>query len=205
MFGDIKMKDEVFLKPTIKFAAIIVFTLMLGVVDWASGYELQFFVFYFIPIAAVAWTFNLERTNFIAVFSALTWCVADLCTGHTYSSIGYAIWNTAIRLISFLLLGYSLSRIKDLLAAERKISADLQKALDEVKTLKGLLPVCAWCRKIRNDDGYWQQMEDYIETHSSAQFTHGLCQECASKILKDAGLNLSDIESKADGTGKISL
>ncbi|HWR59708.1 MAG TPA: PAS domain S-box protein, partial [Thermodesulfovibrionales bacterium] len=64
---------------------------------------------------------------------------------------------------------------------ERLIEA-LQTALSEVKVLKGLIPVCAWCRKIRDDKGYWEQVESYIEKRSDARFTHGICPECYKKV-----------------------
>jgi len=56
-----------------------------------------------------------------------------------------------------------------------KLIADLREALAKVKTLKGLLPICAWCKKIRDDKGYWQQIEAYIRDHSEADFSHGIC------------------------------
>ncbi len=59
---------------------------------------------------------------------------------------------------------------------------DLQTALDNVKTLSGMLPICASCKKIRNDDGYWSQIEEYIHDHSDARFSHGICPECAAKL-----------------------
>lgn len=66
-----------------------------------------------------------------------------------------------------------------------KLISDLQSALTEVKTLSGLLPICSSCKKIRNDNGYWQQIEGYIHEHSGAQFTHGICPECAKKLYPD--------------------
>jgi len=57
----------------------------------------------------------------------------------------------------------------------------LQDALEKVKQLRGLLPICAFCKKIRDDNGYWNQIETYIENHSEAEFTHGMCSECARK------------------------
>ncbi|MGB6474103.1 MAG: PAS domain-containing protein [Candidatus Sulfotelmatobacter sp.] len=57
----------------------------------------------------------------------------------------------------------------------------LQKALAEVKTLKGLLPICAWCKKIRSDDGAWNELESYVTKHSEARFSHGICPDCLSK------------------------
>ena len=62
-----------------------------------------------------------------------------------------------------------------------KLVTELQQALASVKTLSGLLPICAWCKKVRDDEGYWKQIESYIEAHSDAEFTHGICPECAEK------------------------
>jgi DNA-binding NarL/FixJ family response regulator len=65
---------------------------------------------------------------------------------------------------------------------ERKtMILQLQNALEKVKTLSGLLPICSFCKKIRDDDGYWKKIETYIEAHSEAEFSHSLCQECARK------------------------
>jgi phosphoserine phosphatase RsbU/P len=59
---------------------------------------------------------------------------------------------------------------------------DLQRALKEVKVLRGLIPICASCKKIRNDGGFWQQIEEYLGEHSEAEFSHGLCQPCIKKL-----------------------
>ena len=61
----------------------------------------------------------------------------------------------------------------------------LQQALAHVKTLSGLLPICSSCKKIRDDTGYWEQVESYIAHHSEAQFTHGLCPDCVPKYFPD--------------------
>jgi PAS domain S-box-containing protein len=62
----------------------------------------------------------------------------------------------------------------------------LQKALAEVKTLGGLLPICAWCKKVRDDQGYYHQIETYIARHSETKFTHGICPDCREKFDREA-------------------
>lgn len=69
-----------------------------------------------------------------------------------------------------------------------RIIAQLQNALSEVKTLSGLLPICSHCKKIRNDKGYWNQLEDYVHEHSDVRFSHGICQECAKTHYPDYDL-----------------
>ena len=72
---------------------------------------------------------------------------------------------------------------------------DLQKALSEVKTLKGIFPICASCKKIRDDKGYWTQIEAYIRDHSEAEFSHGICPDCKKKLYGDF-LEKADISRK---------
>jgi len=67
------------------------------------------------------------------------------------------------------------------LERERLVS-ELQQALAEVKTLSGMLPICSSCKKIRDDKGYWTQIEHYVQTRSDAVFTHGLCPDCLERI-----------------------
>lgn len=70
-------------------------------------------------------------------------------------------------------------------AEKEKLISELQKALKEVKTLSGLLPICSHCKKIRDDKGYWNTIESYIHEHSEAEFSHSICQECAKKYYPD--------------------
>ncbi len=59
---------------------------------------------------------------------------------------------------------------------------ELQEAVDKVKTLSGMIPICAWCHKIRDDEGFWAQVDTYIEEHSDVEFTHGICPECSKNL-----------------------
>ena len=71
---------------------------------------------------------------------------------------------------------------------QKKLIAELQDALANIKTLKGMLPICASCKKIRDDRGYWNQIEEYVREHSDAEFTHGLCPDCAQKYYDQLAL-----------------
>jgi GAF domain-containing protein len=64
----------------------------------------------------------------------------------------------------------------------RRVSAHLATALEKVKTLHGLLPICSWCKRIRDDEGYWKQVEAYLSAHTDADFTHGICPDCLAKV-----------------------
>lgn len=67
----------------------------------------------------------------------------------------------------------------------RQAEAELQRALSEVKTLRGMIPICAGCKSIRDDQGYWQKIESYLQDHSEAQFSHGLCPECLVRYFPE--------------------
>lgn len=78
--------------------------------------------------------------------------------------------------------------ITQLKLAEREresLIEDLRRALSQVKTLSGLLPICANCKRIRDDQGYWNQIEAYIQSHSAAEFSHGICPDCMAKYYSE--------------------
>jgi hypothetical protein len=70
-------------------------------------------------------------------------------------------------------------------AEREKLIHELQEAMAKVKTLSGMLPICASCKKIRDDQRYWNQIEAYIRDHSEAEFSHGICPECMKKLYPD--------------------
>lgn len=76
------------------------------------------------------------------------------------------------------------ARFDDLMAL-RRVNAELEAALAHVKTLRGLLPICAACKKIRDDRGYWHEVEAYVRAHTEAEFTHGICPDCMRKLYPD--------------------
>jgi phosphoserine phosphatase RsbU/P len=86
------------------------------------------------------------------------------------------------RVSSALTLKSEMDRRKTRELELRRSNEELQQALKEVKVLRGLIPICASCKKIRNDGGFWQQLEEYLGEHSEAEFSHGLCQPCIKKL-----------------------
>jgi sigma-B regulation protein RsbU (phosphoserine phosphatase) len=80
-------------------------------------------------------------------------------------------------------VGVRLIEMQQKLASQVK---ELEGALAQVKSLRGLLPMCAWCKKIRNDSNYWEQLEVYISEHSEAQFTHGMCPDCFRRVRESS-------------------
>jgi len=88
----------------------------------------------------------------------------------------------SIEILLFAIVGLGITWLAQQLRAARLRAED---ALEQVRTLTGLLPICAWCKKIRDEEGRWQQLERYITLHSDAEFTHGLCEDCGRRMEAD--------------------
>jgi len=84
---------------------------------------------------------------------------------------------------------------------ERKAKIGLEEAIAEVKVLQGIIPICSSCKKIRDDEGFWKQVEEYIESHSEAKFSHGMCQACMDDTYGDEEWykRMKDVRREDDG------
>jgi PAS domain S-box-containing protein len=106
---------------------------------------------------------------------------------------GSALWigqNVQIivegdRLVGFQAVARDTTERRRAEEALRKTNAELRQAMQEVKVLRGFIPICSSCKKIRNDGGYWQQIESYIQQHSEALFSHGVCPDCYQKLYAE--------------------
>jgi DNA-binding NarL/FixJ family response regulator len=92
---------------------------------------------------------------------------------------------------------YAIER-KRAMAEREQLIQKLQGALNQVKQLSGLLPICASCKSIRDDQGYWQQLEKYMDEHSDVKFTHGLCPVCARKLYPELYREKQETVAKDD-------
>ncbi len=103
--------------------------------------------------------------------------VAVLLRSFSFSMIP---WSLSFALFNGI-IGFYYGTLKAEKLAREELIKNLQRALADVKTLSGMLPICAWCKKIRNDEGYWQKIEAYMKSHLDLDFTHSICHDCAKK------------------------
>lgn len=96
------------------------------------------------------------------------------------------------KIVRFLQVSRDITDLKKAEIEKEMLISDLKEALSKVKTLSGLLPICSACKKIRNDEGYWNQIESYIQEHSDAVFTHGICPDCVKLYYSGVGEKLKD-------------
>ncbi len=172
-----------------KRAAVLALSLAgilgLGVLDYVTPFEFDVFIFFSIPVALAAWAVGRWAGVLTALLAAVAWAGAHFLESNPYSSPFYAGWNAILHMGWMLLVALALARIRTDLDRERQLNTALGAALEQVKVLQGLLPVCAWCHRIRDAEGNWGELESYIRKHTDAEFTHGICPACKNRVLKE--------------------
>jgi ligand-binding sensor domain-containing protein len=93
-------------------------------------------------------------------------------------------------------------RERRLKAREQELARSVEEALAQVKVLKGFLPTCAWCKRVRDENGAWTQMELYVRAHSQAEFSHGLCPDCMTRNFPDEAASLAATPPDAPASGR---
>jgi ligand-binding sensor domain-containing protein len=135
-------------------------------------------------------------------------CNNDGLWNETGASFGFALephfyqayWFQGLMLITLggVAFGLFRLRIRRLLKREKELETRVHEALTNIKMLSGLIPICANCKKIRDDKGYWDQLEGYIQTHSEATFSHGICPDCAKKLYPEELAQKKSIVGEAE-------
>jgi len=167
-----------------RLSAFIVFSYLCYELAAGGAEGHAFLWFYFFPIAA----FYLvgKKEGGVWVLISLILSTVFLLTPIVYEyKIGIVIrFLVTYSMVSILAFGleYSRSLYYQKLMLEKK---SLENALNEIKTLKGIIPICSYCKKIRDDEGVWNKLEAYVHSHSEAEFSHGVCPECYKKQMEE--------------------
>jgi hypothetical protein len=175
--------DGLLRSPTVIFLTAVAVLGVVATVDAVTFYEFGFSAFYVIPVLIATWGVGTSRGLGFALLSACCWYCVDLTSGRPLTREFYRIWDAANHLLSFALVAVVTGRLKLAFQREQALRENLDLTLQNVKELEGLLPVCAWCKKIRSDDGYWQELESYLRPRTKADFTHGICPDCVAKEM----------------------
>jgi K+-sensing histidine kinase KdpD len=196
------------IKPLITLLSLIL-VCAIGILDYVTGPALSLSIFFLIPIAATVWWSRLWQGVLVAVASAVAWFLADTAFHSSYAHYAIPYWNGAARLAFFMTVVVLLAMVRtqkdtlektvqkrtesllDEIEERKRVETQRERLIDELtvamarlKVLKGLLPICGSCKKIRDDQGYWQNVEAYIAEHSEAEFTHGICPDCLSQAYR---------------------
>ena len=180
-----KLADK--LKSTSQVTVFIyafLLNLIIGYIDYVTGYDIGISAFYLAPIGLVVWFMRSKKSAgiYMAIITSVTVTASNLLAGQMIRYYAVEIWNTVVHFAFFAISALLIYEVRSNLDKREKLINELQQALDQVKTLSGLLPMCSSCKKIRDDQGYWNQVEVYISDHSEAEVSHGLCPDCAQKL-----------------------
>ncbi|MGM0577950.1 MAG: hypothetical protein ACQEXJ_19645 [Myxococcota bacterium] len=163
-------------------AAAVLYLLAVTALDRLTGRFIGLSLFYIPGIAWAAWRVGPRVGWAMAVASAAAWFVAD-----PYDLPLTRIWNATLRFGFFGLVVYLLLRLKRELQRRNEVIGELEDALEQVETLRGLLPVCAWCKRVRDDEGYWKSLETYVRQNAGVEVTHGICPSCHQDLDDEIG------------------
>jgi hypothetical protein len=196
------------IRPLIALLSLLI-VCVIGIADFGTGPGLSLSIFFLIPIAVTVWWCRFWQGVLVAVASAVAWFLADTAFDGFSSHYALPYWNGAARLGFFAVVLVLLSMVRNskntlenivqkrtekllIEIEERKrveaqresLISELTVAMARLKVLKGLLPICGSCKKIRDDHGYWKNLESFIAEHSEAEFTHGICPDCLSQAYR---------------------
>lgn len=161
------------------FSAVAIF-----LTDLAVPLGVAIGVAYVITVLLSLWLPSLKSTLWIAAV-----CSILIILGYYYSPPGGELWkvlfNRSLSLLSIWVTAIAIVQKKRSEQKREEAIADREKALQEVKILQGILPICSSCKKIRDEKGSWKRIELYIRENSEADFSHGICPECVKKLYPE--------------------
>jgi len=160
----------------------LLLNLIIGVIDYLTGYRIGVEVFYLMPIGLITWVINRNAGIIMSIISTATIMTANFFAGKGIQNYLIESWNIIVHFGFFIVVVYLIAEEKIISDSNKALIRELQEANNEIKTLSGLLPICSSCKKIRDDDGYWTHIELYISENTEAQFSHSICPECKEKL-----------------------
>lgn len=141
-----------------------------------------------IPITHHRWPWGLVALGFCGMalrramnlFAALTLGDSPVLLSLPFEVLGLA--TSVLMLWGVAMVGPVFREAQAARASAEQTAQELQSAMDNIKVLHGILPTCAWCKKIRDDAGQWHQIEEYVRQRTEAEFSHGICPDCMKRL-----------------------
>ena len=157
----------------------LVAILLIGYLDYLSGFMLSLFPLYLVPLLIVAWHDRRSITILMSCIAGVILIVKD--TMLKFAAPNYGYWDELIKFALLMAISYGVWEIRELIHEKDSINNELRRALSEIKELREMIPICAWCHSIRNDKGFYERIEVYLSQLTGAKFTHGICPACMEK------------------------
>lgn len=173
------------LSPTLCLPLAGAGLMLLGWLESQTPVTLTFSSYYFLPVALAAWSGGRHWGYAFAWLTGLTWLAADLNMG--YPPEGQALYrgiSVFNHCLAYSAAAWIVDGLRGALVEIQNRNAALEAAVEEVNRLQDLLPVCAWCRKVRDDHGLWQGVESYLQAKGT-KLTHGICPRCQEQARRE--------------------
>jgi len=174
-------------RPVFIFTGCLVLLLLLGWVDYITGYELGFFVFYTVPIGLAAWYLGRWPGIGIALGATTAWWLADAFAGAKYSSRFSFWWNSAVHFSAFVINAVTIAKIRLELRRRDELAAKLEASRQTLRATAKVLPSCPLCGKVHPQTGRNGQAELRDLVQGNADLRGALCGECAHLRVADEG------------------
>jgi K+-sensing histidine kinase KdpD len=170
-------------------AATILSLVVVGYLDYVTGYEFAFSLFYFIPVLLCAWHFGRFAILSMALASGMTWWFVDKFSGHIYLHEGYRYWDGLTWLITFTVIGLGLYYLRHSMQEQVRVNEELARSMEELKRsseeIKKLQQqiqvVCAWTKEIKVE-GKWVPLEEFLTNQLHFKLSHGISPEAIRKF-----------------------
>lgn len=171
----------------------IILVVGINIIVWAGlvwlnltlGLKVSFGLFFAIPVLLAAWYLGRGWGLVFAFTSGSLKHAMEMFILHEYTIHSYRYWDLFSSLLALSAISLVASWSKALVERERLLNRELQQAIEQIKVLEGMLPICAWCKKVRDDQGLWEKVEDYVSKHSNTTWTHSICPECLKKVKEE--------------------
>ena len=166
-------------RATFIFAGCLLLLLLVGWLDYITGYELGFFVFYTVPIGLAAWYLGRWPGIWLALGATIAWWLADALAGAKYSSQFSFWWNSTVHFLAFVINAVTIAKIKLDLRQRNDLAAKLEAARQTLRAAARVLPACPLCGKAHPQTGLGVQAELRNLARGNADLSGALCGECA--------------------------
>jgi hypothetical protein len=181
----------------ITMAIALAATLLIGFIEYATGRQVFVSVFFLLPIVCTAWFGGATAGGVVSMAAAALWFMINALI-RLKLDMALLLLNAVINCLFYIFAVFMTCFLKRGLEREKKLVRDLRESREKIRVLEGFIPICAWCKRIRTDSGYWIQLESYLREHTEADFTHGICPECAKKAV--SGLNGGGDKERQEGS-----
>ncbi len=164
---------------------------LVSLIDYVTGYESLFFIFYYLPVALYAWFLGESMAETMALASAVVWWIVDRVGGHSYPHELYRLWNALTCFGAFWLVAWAVAQIRERLEKQRRLNIALaetleahKRATEEIRRLQGQIQtICASTKRIWVED-QWVSFEDFLSSRLGIRVTHGLSDEAAQELRR---------------------